>query len=333
MFPILKRSAKIKKQEKNQVVLEYLDQEILLEGVGAELFKKTAEYFNGSTSISAIAEKTAESASKIKELTDQLQATGVLGIVPADLKEDSFKMTGLEFYELHRKYATFWLRPVYEHPLWKKIITGKANRAQVIGFAFEKYHYIEGAHEHMAVAAANATPEMMPHLARHFIEEYTHGDIYRHGLKSLFPNDLVLNSQPLPSTRALVNFLSETAARNSFSYYAGNEVLQMTENISEKATSESINDFYLALRKHYPYTDKLVDSFIAHTRVDEKLGHEDVFLAMCKSIPTLTRNEVKDAMNVVYSTTEHLLLFMDGIDTWYSVNETLPRVPCTLLSE
>ena len=60
----------------------------------------------------------------------------------------------------------------------------------MIGFAFEKYHYIEGAYEHMAIAAANATPEMMPHLARHFIEEYTHGDIYRKGLRSLFPDDV-----------------------------------------------------------------------------------------------------------------------------------------------
>ena len=59
------------------------------------------------------------------------------------------------------------------------------------------------------IAAANATPEMMPHLARHFIEEYNHGDIYRKGLRSLFPDDVVLRAQPLPSTRALVNFLSE----------------------------------------------------------------------------------------------------------------------------
>ena len=57
----------------------------------------------------------------------------------------------------------------------------------------------------MAIAAANATPEMMPHLARHFIEEYVHGDIYRSGLRSLFRDEVILASQPLPSTRALVN--------------------------------------------------------------------------------------------------------------------------------
>jgi len=35
----------------------------------------------------------------------------------------------------------------------EKIVTGKASRAQVIGFAFEKYHYIEAAFEHMGIAA------------------------------------------------------------------------------------------------------------------------------------------------------------------------------------
>ena len=129
--------------------------------------------------------------------------------------------------------ARHWLQRVYDHPLWQKLTTGTATRAQVLGFAFEKYHYIEGAYEHMAIGAANATPEMMPHLAEHFIEEYKHGDIYRKGLRSLFPNDIVLNAQPLPSTRALVNFLSESAASNSFGYYAGNELLQMTENTSD----------------------------------------------------------------------------------------------------
>jgi pyrroloquinoline quinone (PQQ) biosynthesis protein C len=198
----------------------------------------------------------------------------------------------------------------------------------VIGFAFEKYHYIEAAFEHMGAAAANATPEMMPHLARHFIEEYAHGDIYRNGLRSLFPNDVILRSQPLPSTRALVNYLSESAQRSSFSYYAGNELLQMTENIDDEQTGRAVSDFYGAMRKHYPYTDKLVDSFIAHTTADQKLGHADTFLRMCESVPALTHREVNDALNVSKNIAEHLVLFLDGIDTFYAHFPTVPRLAC-----
>ena len=87
------------------------------------------------------------------------------------------------------------------------------------------------------------------------------------------------------------------------------------------------------MRKHYPYTDKLIDSFIAHTKADQKLGHEDAFLLMCKSVPPLTRREVNDALNVAKNMAEHLLLFMDGIDTFYGRFATVPRLPCDPLSE
>jgi hypothetical protein len=202
----------------------------------------------------------------------------------------------------------------------------------VLGFAFEKYHYIEAAFEHMGIAAANASPEMMPHLARHFIEEYTHGDIYRKGLRSLFPDDFILRSQPLPSTRALVNYLSECAQHGSFSYYSGNELLQMTENEDGDAAG-AVNSFYEAMRTHYPYTGRVIDSFIAHTRADQKLGHSNAFLEMCESVPPLTRREVNEALNVARNMAEHLLLFVDGIDTFYGAFATVPRLPCDLLSE
>jgi pyrroloquinoline quinone (PQQ) biosynthesis protein C len=333
LLPVLKRTAKIKSQDDSRAVIQHLEQEIVLEGAGAEIFNKIAPHLDGNLSIGMIAERAGLAPTRVEAFTAKLKEAGIVSLLQPKGSADSFSMTGLEFYELHRKYSNHWLQPVYNHPLWEKMITGKANRAQIIGFAFEKYHYIEGAHEHMGVAAANATPEMMPHLARHFIEEYTHGDIYRAGLRSLFPDDLVLHSQPLPSTRALVNYLTETAARSSFAYYAGNEVLQMTENTGDDASAQSIDDFYAAMRKHYPYTEKLIDSFIAHTKADQKLGHDNVFMEMCESIPPLSRREVIDAMNVAKSMAEHLMLFMDGIDVHYGKNELVPRVPCSLLSE
>ena len=268
---------------------------------------------------------------RLRALLEQLGKAGFVAFLSA--KDDGALMTGLEFYDLHREHCLHWLRDVYQHPLWEKIVTGKASRAQVLGFAFEKYHYIEAAFEHMGIAAANATPEMMPHLARHFIEEYTHGDIYRKGLRSLFDNDVILCSQPLPSTRALVNYLNESAERSSFAYYAGNELLQMTENTGDAKAGSAVDEFYDAMRKHYPYTDKLIDSFIAHTKADQKLGHADAFLEMCKSVPPLTQREVNDALNVAKNMAEHLMLFMDGIDTFYARFETVPRRPCDLLSE
>jgi pyrroloquinoline quinone (PQQ) biosynthesis protein C len=325
--PLLRRSARVSRRD-GRVLIEHLDEEIALEGTGAALLDRLLPHLDGKAPVEQIAARLEEPLARVRALCESLRSAGVV----ADAGPGR-TMTGAEFHALHRRYARHWLRPVYEHPLWEKMTSGTASRAQVIGFAFEKYHYIEGAYEHMAVAASNATPEMMPHLARHFIEEYNHGDIYRKGLQSLFPDDLIVHAQPLPSTRALVNLLSETAARSSFAYYAGNEVLQLTENTSEAKESRSIDDFYAALRLHYPWSDRLVASFIAHTHADQKLGHESVFAEMCASVPPLSAAEVTDALNVARSMTEHLMLFMDGIDVHYAHFPAVPRVPCDLLSE
>jgi pyrroloquinoline quinone (PQQ) biosynthesis protein C len=329
-LPLLRRTVSVAKNN-GHVVLRHLAEEVVLEGAAATLFTKLQPALDGHTAIDAIAAKLSEPAARLRALVEQLDKVGVVTF--ASNKDDGQLMTGVEFYELHRERSQFWLRDVYAHPFWEKVCNGKATRAQVIGFAFEKYHYIEAAFEHMGIAAANASPEMMPHLARHFIEEYTHGDIYRKGLHALFPDDVVLRSQPLPSTRALVNYLSESAGRSSFAYYAGNEVLQMTENTGDAKAGNAVDDFYAAMRKHYPYTDKLINSFIAHTKADQKLGHEDAFLLMCKAVPPLTRREVNDALNVAKNMAEHLLLFMDGIDTFYGQFPTVPRLPCDPLSE
>jgi pyrroloquinoline quinone (PQQ) biosynthesis protein C len=325
--PVIRRSAKVTK-DNGRMVIKHLDEEISLEGKGAALLDRMIPMLDGKNNVEQIAARIEEPATRVKALADSLHNAGVISFLQAD-----GTMTGMEFYHLHQKYSRYWLSDVYQHSLWDKMTNGTASRAQVIGFAYEKYHYIEGAYEHMAIAAANATPEMMPHLARHFIEEYLHGDIYRKGLQSLFPDAYIVHAQPLPSTRALVNYLSETAARSSFAYYAGNEVLQLTENTSDAKASGSIDTFYDALKKHYPWSDRLVKSFIAHTHADQKLGHENVFQEMCESVKPLTKAEVSDALNVAKLMTEHLMLFMDGIEKHYAQFPAVPRVPCDLLSE
>lgn len=327
---LLRSSARVNYQAETRVVVELDANEVTLEGAAAVMFRKLLPRLNGNAPIVDLAAAIGESAERVSALTQRLESAGVL-IDPRTAREDG-PMSGEQFYSLHRRCAARWLRPVYDHPFWGKVVNGTATRAQVLGFAFEKYHYIEAAHEHMALAAANATPEMMPHLARHFIEEFSHGDIYRKGLRSLFSDQAILHSQPLPSTRALINFLNESATRSSFGYYAGNELLQMTENADEDAVS-AVSEFYTAMRAHYPFSGKLVDSFIAHTNADQKLGHENVFAQMCASVPPLSPADVKLALNITRSMAEHLRLFMDGIDEHYARFPSLPRLPAGFMTD
>jgi pyrroloquinoline quinone (PQQ) biosynthesis protein C len=328
-LPLLRRDAEVVPGDRKVAIRRHRD-EVTLEGAAAQLFLRAGRFLDGKTPLASAAAELGEAPARLERLLGELEKAGVLAFQSA--QDEQGLMSGMDFYKLHREHCDFWLQDVYRHPFWEKVVTGKATRAQVIGFAFEKYHYIEAAFEHMGIAAANATPEMMPHLARHFIEEYTHGDIYRKGLRSLFPDEVVLHSQPLPSTRALVNYLNESAQRSSFAYYSGNELLQMTEN-EDGGASGAVSEFYEAMRKHYPYTGRLIDSFIAHTRADQNLDHANAFQLMCQSVPPLTVREVNDALNVARNMAEHLLLFMDGIDTFYASFDVVPRMPCDLLSE
>jgi pyrroloquinoline quinone (PQQ) biosynthesis protein C len=319
----LKRGARIA-HVGGESVVAHLGFEYRLDTTGSRLLRKMQPWLDGHHGSEAIAALTGEPLPAVEQLALALHHNGLLSLRRPE--EQERLMSGADFHHYHRKYAEYWLQPVYQHPFWKKVVDGTATRAQVLGFAFEKYHYIEAAHEHMGVAAANASPHMMRHLARHFIEEYRHGDIYRRGLQSLFADEVILEAAPLPSTRALVNFLSEAAATHSFGYYAANEVLQMTENTDADAPDhDAVQTFYEAMRRHYPYTDKLIESFIVHTRLDQSLGHDNVFAEMCRDVPPMTAREVEAVMNLTREVTERLMVFMDGIDRFYAAFPQVPR--------
>jgi pyrroloquinoline quinone (PQQ) biosynthesis protein C len=314
------------------VIIRRFSKEYAFRGSAAALLRRMRRFIDDASTVDAIIAKSEVEREPAGELLGALWRFNLVGL--ADGRGHAQLLVDPKvFYAQHKDYCQTWLEPVYRHPFWEKVTSGRASREQIIGFAFEKYHYIEGAHEHMALAAANATPELMPHLARHFIEEYTHGDIYRRGLRSLFSNEAILGSQALPSTRALVNFLNESAMRSSFSYYAGNELLQATENTDSDDEQRAISTFYAKLLEHYPWAKALVKSFEEHTRLDQSLGHESAFLQMCEAMPPLTPREVEDALATTKRMAEHLELFMDGIDGYYGRrNIRIPRMPSDLLS-
>jgi pyrroloquinoline quinone (PQQ) biosynthesis protein C len=318
----LKRSARLD-FARHEAIVTHLGYEYRFSTAASGVLRKMHPWLLRGADAAGMAADIGVPVAVVEQLALALKNHGVVALHQPGADEPA--MDGEAFYHYHRRHAEHWLQPVYEHPFWLKVVEGRASRAQVLGFAFEKYHYIEAAHEHMGIAAANSRPELARHLARHFIEEYRHGDIYRRGLHSLYADEVVLAAPPLPTTRALVNFLNEAAATDSFGYYAANEVLQMTENADEGgAADDAVQTFYDGMRRHYPYTDKLIESFIVHTKLDQSLGHENVFAQMCRDMPPLNMREVSAVMNLTRGVAERLLAFMDGIDRFY---EAFPEVP------
>src|ERR1700735_5661321 len=134
-LPFLKRSAKVSR-ENGHVTIRHLLDELPLEGPAANPSAKVAAQLDGLTPIETLAAKVSEKPARIRALLEPLGKVGVVSFLSA--KDDGALMAGVDFHALHRERALYWLDPVYRHPFWERVVTGKATRAQVLGFAFEK---------------------------------------------------------------------------------------------------------------------------------------------------------------------------------------------------
>ncbi len=289
---MLKNSVSILERE-SSIVLSYGGAELELEGVKSKI--GLYEYLEKSQDLRRI--------------------IGEHDMLRAELNT-SQRIDALDFYEKHKKFGLSVLQPIYDHKIWDLLIDKDCPKNLILGFTLEKYHYIEGAHEHMAFAAADSSEFMMNHLAKHFIEEYTHGDIYKQGMLEFYSAEQIENSVPLPTTRALINGLSEFAMDDSFCYYAANELLQLTENVDSDDEAE-VGEFYALLLNNHPWTEKIVKAYRLHTSLDQNLGHEGAFKKMCKSVGTISIEQANKAIANTAKTAELLEVFLDGILEYY----------------
>lgn len=294
---------------------------------GAASWREVFEQLDGSNTLSDIAKRCSISEPVIAELVDTLHEENVVGF-----EGDDRMLSGEAYWKLHGEYCRGWLDRIAGHPIWPSLTEGKADRAVAIGFVIEKYHYIEGAYEHMAIAAAYADPRISSDLTKHFMEEYNHGDIYLGGLSSLFPKKSVVESLPLPSTRALLNCLNELALSDSFAYYSANEFLQKTENVGE-GLEDPVERFYEAIERNYNLPPAVCRSMRAHTAQDQTLGHQDVFAQMCAKLGRIPASVANKYLGATRRIVEHLEYFLDGIQTYYTRFPYVPRPRATLTSE
>lgn len=323
--PILKELNGISYAE-DSATLEKFGKYFTISGDG-EMLRSIFERFDGRTSISDVSREISVPESDISHLVDQLYSQNLVGF-----PDDERSFSGKEFWSLHNNYCRDWLDRIAAHRIWPALTEGRASRAVAIGFVIEKFHYIEGAYEHMALAAANADARIGTELTKHFIEEYTHGDIYLGGLSSLFPKQAVVESLPLPSTRALLNCLNELAQSDSVAYYSANEFLQKTENIGD-GLEDPVENFYQAFEKNYDLPPMVCRAMRAHTEQDQELGHDDVFARMCDNLGVVSHDQANRYLRATKEIVEHLEFFLDGILTYYNTFPIVPRPPSSLTGD
>jgi len=79
-IPLLKRNARISQLD-DRVVIEYLQDEITLEGRAAELFGKMLPNLDGKTGLDNIAARVGEQPNHVRLLATQLTRAGVLTLL------------------------------------------------------------------------------------------------------------------------------------------------------------------------------------------------------------------------------------------------------------
>jgi pyrroloquinoline quinone (PQQ) biosynthesis protein C len=207
------------------------------------------------------------------------------------------------------------------------LLSGRAERSLVLGWGIEFYHFVEAANEHMAAAVAQCRDgsQTRAWLAKHYVEERDHGSIFLDGLAGVgLDRDLVRRAPPLPSTRALINYLTELASADTFAYAGAFGVMQANR---EATTRDAIGQFFTFLSGKYPFAMQLFNAFRQHALIDVDLKHQHLALEMmCEGCKELPCDVMARPINAARSVTEHFIMFFESIRQYYGLaGIELPR--------
>jgi pyrroloquinoline quinone (PQQ) biosynthesis protein C len=293
-------------------------------GESADLVEQLVPLLTGNSALSEIAERSGVSGRSSAEHLEQFRLDGMLvdaeAIVAADTCDRALASV--------RELSVFWNRSIRQHPFPTRLFSGKATREEVLGWAMEFYYFIRGANSYMArgVAVVDGETETLRPLWDHYVEESDHDEIFRRGLlDSGISEPMIRTRQPIPSTRALVDYLWEIGASDPMLYAATFAVMQP---LGEPPSREQILEKYAAMRTHYPFASGVFDAFERHDVIDADLGHCELLLdPVLRRRWPLSLHERRRLQTVIRETAEHFIWFMEGIQRRYKSSAAVDYRP------
>lgn len=294
-------------------------------GEVADALRRGRSYLDGSSTLS-------EAAASADVDIEQLSA-GLAVLAAESWAVDNNAVyaapTGQKFFAAYCAICEFWKKDIFAHPFWRLLATGNASRKLVLGWLVEFYHYIDSSNEHMAASVAMCRDDdvIQLELAKHYSEEYNHNEMFFEGLvEAGLDRHELLTAPPLPSTRALINYITETALSDTLSYAAMHGIFQVASTSKEWS---QIDTFYELLLSHYAFGAPILKSFRDHAALDAELGHDEiVFELICDRVEHFAPKEVDAILTATRRLVEHFVLFFEGILDYYGALETpYPRRP------
>jgi len=288
----------------------------------ADLFDKVKFLLDGSQSLKTVAERANVSFVELCQTLSLLVEDGGLRDVSALLAA----RTAEQFLDAYFPICDEWALDIFSYPFWQVTMSGQASPSTILGWGLEFYHRVMGADEHNAISVNFCRDQTIREwLQSHFAEEVDHGNLFLEGLvASGLDRERVLQSQPLPSTRALINFLN-TLATSDIVAYLGCYGVMHSPRVGQ--TRENIDNQYNRLKEWYSFAVPLLNKIHEHAAVDIDLGHDGiVFERMINHQATIDAQTPVKVLGAMKGIVTAFVSFFGGIYEYYqSPAALIPR--------
>lgn len=309
---------------KDSVVAGADDHEYVFEGDDVRVLAAVKHRLDGSASIATLARDGDVPADLLITMLSALAEDGLVLDARPVLEARSTE----GFLDGFRRMCDFWAKEWQRTPFWRVMRSGDAPRSVVLGWGVEFYHYVESANDHMAAAVAYCRTDHVIRgwLAKHYVEEHDHSRHFVDGLATcgLSPDD-VRAAPPLPSTAALINYLTEIATTD-FVAYAGTFAAMRSRLPPQPG---QLDRFYDGMIRLYPFAQALLEKIRAHAREDVELDHHELIIdRILRERLTITPDLATRIVRAARGLIEHFVLYFDGILDFYAqAKAPLPRRP------
>jgi pyrroloquinoline quinone (PQQ) biosynthesis protein C len=307
----------------SELVVDTRDMELTFSGRSAALLARVLDHLDGRRRIDEISAQLDLSENELRKTLQVLVDEDVM--IDAGAVFDA--RSSQAFLDAYFAECRFLSNEIFAQPFWETLLSGRAERNLVLGWGIEFHHFVDAANEHMAVAVAQCRDGARTRawLAKHYVEERDHGSIFLDGLAGTgLDRDLVRRAPPLPSTRALINYLTELASVDTIAYAGTFGVMQANR---EAMSRDALERLFTFLSGQYPFATRLFDAFREHALIDADLRHQHLILEeMLEDGKALPPDVVARPIDAARSVTEHFIMFFEGIHQYYSLAEAeVPR--------
>lgn len=225
-------------------------------------------------------------------------------------------ISGPELYRVFRDNFDDWMQEAFSAPYWQKMLSGEGSRELFIGYLLELYHYTRNANRHMPLVVSTCNPawkNVKRLLATHYKEEWNHYAFFQNALAAMgLPKQDVIDSDPLPSTLEMSNFMRQCARTSTICYAICSAILEGTTE-----DGDSYRDFFREIAQLYDIPDAAIKPIYDHLDLDAQYGHESLFKEICGEVSVITVADAQRVLSTGKQMIDHIFLWTDHIDQYY----------------